>query len=471
MPPKIAVLFAATLVFSGGLFGGETFVGSFAEPRDGGTLDTAHSTFDGRTVTIVPRAEANEAVGNVPRWRNIYFAIRGLRGKAPVFRLPLASRRAGGMILANDDTSFRNVRLVWSYDGDGAEWHEFDRYTRTGRDWTDWRIDAQNRHAFTRDVVYVSINERFPVGDFYSWLKTKVFTHPLVEPTPSETLPGSFIIGYESGAPASAACSRPIPDTPLFAFQIREPHAHPRRLVVLVSGQHPYEGQNKIALEGALEWILNSTSDAARRYRANYVTLVYPFVNPTGELAGLWRGTARAPDKDTNRNWQTAVTDPGSDPAIDTVIIHRNAMQKDIAALGLGEPYAAFDYHQNFGDREDAPDYVMHSTPAPRLLAVAARGPVAHLDFESYFRRLTSRTRIADMPSDLSDEETLRGYMIDRGALLPLTFERSVYHDLATEREFGAATVQALVESVPAPAAELASKLAAGERTPMRPSS
>jgi hypothetical protein len=53
---------------------------------------------------------------------------------------------------------------------------------------------------------------------------------------------------------------------------------------------------------------------------------------------------------------------------------------------------------------------------------------------------------IADVPSDPTGQETLRGYMVSRGATLPLTFERSVYNTIASEWAFGLATVQALVD-------------------------
>jgi len=36
--------------------------------------------------------------------------------------------------------------------------------------------------------------------------------------------------------------------------------------------------------------------------------------------------------------------------------------------------------------------------------------------------------------------------MISRGVKLPLTFERSVYNTLASERDFGVKTVEALVD-------------------------
>lgn len=440
----------------------ENFIGSFAEPRDGGNLDLAYSSFDGTTVTIVPRAHASEAVGGAVRWRNVLFAIRGVQGKTPVFRLPLTSPGSGRMILSGDAISFQNIKLVWSYEPNAVKWNAFDTHTRTGTAASSWRIEAQNVAPFTEDVVYVSINEHYPVGDYYEWLESQVFVHPRVRPTASEVEPGSFVIGYQSGAAASSACSRAVPDMPLFGFVIRDPAAQPTQVVMLVSGQHPYEGQNKVALESAVEWILNSPSDEARAYRARYVTLVYPFVNPTGELAGLWRGTAYQPSKDVNRNWQTTETVPSRNRGIDTVIVHKNAMQADLAAIGLGTPYAVFDYHQNFGDHPGFPDYVLHSTLSLATTAAAARQAAA-TDYAPFYARLAARASIADMPSDPTSQETLRGLMVARGVTLPLTFERSVYNSLASEWAFGLETIRALVDpamiaalppAVPPPASE-----------------
>lgn len=431
----------------------ETFIGSFAEPRDGGNLDTAFSTFDGTTAVIVPRGHASEALQGDSRWRNVLFAIRGVKGKAPVFSLPLTSPGNGQSILTNDSVSFRHVRLVWSYEPKAVNWKSFDSQVCTGATPAASKIEARNETPFTSDVVYVSINEHFPVADFYEWIEGEALTHPLVQPTPSEVTPGTFVIGYQSGADISAACSRAIPDMPLFGFIIRDPAETPRKLVVLVSGQHPYEGQNKVALRAAVDWILNSTSAEARLYRARYVTLVYPFVNPTGELAGLWRGTAWQPSKDTNRNWHTTETVPSRNRGIDTVIVHKNAMNRDIAALDLGEPYAIFDYHQNTGDHPEHLDYVLHSSPSAVVAAPVARR-VSATEFARYFERLARRTAIAGEPSDPTTQETLRGYMVARGAHLPLTFERSVYNTLASERVFGVATVSALVEPVSRPEAK-----------------
>lgn len=420
----------------------ERFIGPFAEPSDGGNLDTALSTFDGTRVVIVPRAHANEALAGAVRWRNVFFAVRGVAGKSPVFELPLVSPGSGRSVLSADLVSLSNISLVWSYEPNPGKWNAFARHARSGAGPTTWKVEAENDRPFEHDVVYVCINERLPVAQFYQWLEDAVFPHPFVRPTPSEVKPGTFVIGYQSGASASAACSRDIPDMPLFGFVIQDPAERPTKLVMLVSGQHPYEGQNKVALEAAVEWILHSTSAEAKAYRARYATVVYPFVNPTGELAGLWRGTAAEPAKDTNRNWNTRETIPSRARGIDTVVVHKNAFNLDISRLGFGEPYAVFDYHQNFGDHAGEPDYVLHSMAAVQS---RAQQPADH--FRSYFQRLASSGGMADMPSDLTTQETLRGYMIARGVALPLTFERSVYHTLESERAFGVSTVAALVES------------------------
>jgi hypothetical protein len=423
----------------------EHFVGSFAEPADGGNLDTARSSFDGDRVLVIPRSHANEAIGGAVRWRTVYFAIRGVKGRTPAFELPLVSPGTGSEMLSVDPITFHNIKLVWSYEADGHDWRGFDVHHRSGTSRDTWKITAENDRPFERDIVYVSINERAPVAEYYEWLETSVFVHPFVRPTPSQAIPGTFIIGVQSGAEPSAECSRSVPDMPLYAFAIKDPAARPAKLVMLFSGQHPYEGQNKVALRAAVEWILNSTTAEAKSYRAEYLTVVYPFVNPTGEMAGLWRGTAAAPSKDTNRNWDTAELEPSKARGIDTVIVHKNAVQRDIAKLGLGEPCAVFDYHQNYGDHADEPDYVMHAT---RRLSVT---PGAHSRglrdaFATYYARLAKLAVIADMPSELVTQETLRGYMGARGVALPLTFERSVYHTLASEQQFGIATVRALVE-------------------------
>ncbi len=444
MLKKVLLLVTALLGLATAASAQENFVGAFAEPRDGGNLDTKYSSFDGAIVTIVPRAHASEALGGATRWRNVLFAIRGMKGKSPVFRLPLTSPGSGKMILQGDSISFQQLKPVWSYEPNAVKWNEFDTYARSGSGSSTWKVEARNAASFTEDVVYVSINEHFPVGDFYEWIEADVLTHPWVRPTPSESAAGSFLIGYQSGAPAGAAFSRAIPDMPLYGFVIKDPAASPKKLVMLVSGQHPYEGQTKVALQAAVDWILKSDSDEAKAYRAEYLTVVYPFVNPTGELAGLWRGTAYGPSKDTNRNWHTSETVPSRNRAIDTVIVHKNAMKKDIAALGLGEPYAIFDYHQNFGDKAPKLDYVLHPTYSSSSSVVSRRAVLN--EFTPFYQRLNALTGISEIGSDLTSQETLRGYMTMRGATLPLTFERSVYNTIASEWAFGQATMKALVD-------------------------
>jgi hypothetical protein len=67
-------------------------------------------------------------------------------------------------------------------------------------------------------------------------------------------------------------------------------------------------------------------------------------------------------------------------------------------------------------------------------------------DYTAYQTRLSALSKIADVPSDPTGQETLRGYMVARGTTLPLTFERSVYNTIASEWAFGITTVQALVD-------------------------
>src|SRR5207247_395401 len=136
------------------------------------------------------------------------------QGKTPVFRLPMTSPGSGKVVLSGDVVSYQNIKLVWSYDANAIKWTAFDTHTRTGSGTSTWKIEAKNAAPFEQDVVYVSINEHFPVNDYYDWLETDVFTHPFVSSTPSEASAGTFVIGYQAGAAASTACSRPIPDMP-----------------------------------------------------------------------------------------------------------------------------------------------------------------------------------------------------------------------------------------------------------------
>jgi len=446
----------------------ENFFGSFAEPIDGGNLDVNASTFDGTVAVLSPRWHESEALGGGAggvRWRNMMFAIRGVKGRIVTFRLPMMLPGSNVMVHNMDTVTLHNVHPVWSADASQRRWQPFTKVTRYGPTgagssavrfpWDsaavkstatvstsasrreDYGWEFRNTEPFTEDVVYVSINEHAPVQEFYDWLESDVFTNGWVSPTASEASPGTFMIGYQSGAPAQAgggaAFTRDVPDMPLYAFRIQEPGTSPKKLVLLVSGQHPYEGQTKAALRGAVEWILDRDDPSAAAFRREYAVIVYPFVNPTGDYAGLWRGTAYNPRKDTNRNWNTTLTNPTADRGIDTVIIHKNAMVKDVAAEGLGQPYAVFDFHQNFGDRPATLDYALH---------------VQNSAASAYVAKLNKIEPTADITAT-TDTTTLRGWWTARGASMVVVFERSTYHTLASEHAFGRSTMQALAADLP----------------------
>src|SRR5580658_1814776 len=92
--PKIGVLLACALLSAVPLRSQENFIGSFAEPVDGGNLDIGNSSFDGVSVAVLtPRWHESEALGTglgAARWRNMLFAIRGVQGKIVTFNLSMA---------------------------------------------------------------------------------------------------------------------------------------------------------------------------------------------------------------------------------------------------------------------------------------------------------------------------------------------------------------------------------------------
>lgn len=444
-----ALILMITLLGGGQAIAAEGFHGSFAEPVDGGNLDVERSSFDGTLAHLVPRWHESEALGGgagARRWRNMLFALRGVRGRIVTFRLPARPAETGVRFHDVDESTVGLIHPVWSYGGGSSQWSPFEEVESVrpvpashpagndsatgpgeaiaaaafGADEYGWVF--RNAVPFTEDVVYVSINEHFPVLEFYGWLEANVLRHDWVRPTASEAVPGTCLIGYQSGGVSvDGAYSREVPDMPLYGFQIADPVADPRKVVMLVSGQHPYEGQTKAALQAAIEWILDPVDPAAAAYRAEYVTLVYPFVNPTGELAGLWRGTAYDVRRDVNRHWDTELTDPAHDRGIDTVIVHKQAMLRDVAAIGLGQPYAVVDLHQTFGDRMPSLHYVMHDT-----------SPAA----SAFVRRLQEEAEMADVVSAPS-RRTLRGFWQRAGAGMALCVERAASSTLAEERSFG----------------------------------
>ena len=110
--------------------------------------------------------------------------------------------------------------------------------------------------------------------------------------------------------------------------------------------------------------------------------------------------------RDTNRNWNTLLTDPAQDHGIDTVIIHKNAMNVDIPALGHGAvPYALLDFHQNFGDEAPNLDYVLYT---------------ANTVSSQYMTRLQSLISIASGTPTPPSASELRGYWSGRGVQMTL---------------------------------------------------
>src|SRR5690606_17813296 len=248
---KKLLILVGVLVGAAGLPAHEAFHGSFAEPADGGNLDVVHSTFDGEVAYLVPRGHESEALGagsTARRWRNMLFAIRGVKGKIVTFHLPARPAETGDLVHTLDTATINLIEPVWSYQPTHREWTPFEavdtlkpdgangRGTRFPADSVadnsgrvavrpsaarteDYGWVFRNREPFTEDVVYVSINEQYPVLEFYDWLESKVLPHDWVQPTASEVKPGTALIGYQSGGRSeTGAFSREIPDTPLYAF-------------------------------------------------------------------------------------------------------------------------------------------------------------------------------------------------------------------------------------------------------------
>lgn len=390
----------------------------FSEPADGGNLDLTNTKVVGDVVTIVPRAHTSEAMSGQSRWRNVLFAMRGLLNQRNTFVLPLRSPGSGKVIHNQDPLSFANLKPVWSYDG--VNWKPFDTYTRTGSSITDWAVRCSNAQGFAADVVFISINDVYPVQDYYAWLRQTVFLHPWVKPTASANAT-TFEIGRQKGATSKTAFNRTVPEMPLYAFRIADPAMNPTKVCILVAGQHPYEGQNKWALQGAIEFIL-SDDPAAVEYRRQYVTLVYPHVNPTGELAGLWRGTASDTYADTNRNWAKNARN------VDTVNIHRTSLLADVAAENRGAPALLLDFHQTF---QNVTGHVIRANSA------ITAGFLERL--RAYYPGTEDVLTTNGEMLTLWASATLR-------AKCTLILERSVYSEAQWELPYGEVVIRAIVD-------------------------
>lgn len=74
-----------------------------------------------------------------------------------------------------------------------------------------------------------------------------------------------------------------------------------KRLVVVLSRQHPPEVTGYMAMQEFVETVTGD-SDLARRFREQYELIVFPMMNPDGVDEGHWRHSAAGVD--LNRDWE-----------------------------------------------------------------------------------------------------------------------------------------------------------------------
>ena len=75
-----------------------------------------------------------------------------------------------------------------------------------------------------------------------------------------------------------------------------------KKLIVILSRQHPPEVTGYMAMQEFVETIISDTK-LAKDFRTNYQVLLIPFINPDGVDEGNWRHNASGVD--LNRDWET----------------------------------------------------------------------------------------------------------------------------------------------------------------------
>lgn len=273
---------------------------SIDEPIDSGSVDVASSTVDdgASLITIQPRLSWFNSTAERAIWWWFYFTISGATGRQPT--IDLLDANSTDHFNGTPDNLCRQA--CWAYDLNGP-WYDFSSVTYpTSPD----RIRLAHNEAFTEDVVHVA---HYPV---YTWARAEaaVATWALSPYVSNTTSSNSSLVIFQqpSRVSGSRAGNRTCPAANLYGFEITDTSVvASKNRIVVVGGNHPAEPNGSWAIEAFVDLLLSS-DPRADFLRQKCVFYIYPFVNPQGRYAGMYRDAPDSIGSDHNRIWNTTGT-------------------------------------------------------------------------------------------------------------------------------------------------------------------
>ena len=186
------------------------------------------------------------------------------------------------------------------------------------------KTEASFKLQLSKDTLTVAAQEIISSSQSYEWMDKLVKSYPL-----NKTVIGNSIGG------------KPI-------IALNSTKSDGKKIVVILSRQHPPEISGYMAMEQFVETLLGST-ELAKNFVKNYELVIIPMINPDGVDEGNWRHSFGGVD--LNRDW-IDFKQPETRAVRDYLLAKVKHQEAKV--------YFALDFHSTFNDvlytNEDRPD-------------------------------------------------------------------------------------------------------------------
>lgn len=312
------VVLITLLLHASPLLGSETAL-TVGYDHDTANIDPASISVS-HADTPQPAVSVSPAQG----WRHFLFSVSNTAGKHPVFRVE--NNKGGSSEFTNDWAP------LWTTD-----FVSYARFPGFRRDDGDLVFQADT--PFTDDTIYVVSHPTFRVQDATRLAETLLeneFVSPSLEAddagvlgtTPSES--GQFDRGD-------------VGEHPIYGLTLDwggdTTDGERKRVLVMMNGIHAGEVVDGYAYQGAVEWMLNDSSQQAADFRANWIVHLYFNLTPNGRFDGRDRRNNRS-YTDPNRDWN-----PTEGFTLFETALVRDAILADTAFDSDGHLDVFFSFH------------------------------------------------------------------------------------------------------------------------------
>lgn len=286
------------------------------------------------TVYIYPRLQLSDSYGN-PAYEFFHLRVTGVLGKRPNFRARYYLTPSTHPL---DAWGFQTTqRFMYSYDQ--VTWNYFDTHAMSG---DNLNIAFKLNADFTGDTVYVASQRPFTGTMVSAMVAGLASTYSSYVSMPPSSAGNAYVAGTITSQTDERG--RTIPAQDFYSMRITDDtqqpaDGSPKRIAVLIAGQHASEDVGNWMIRGALEFLCSGDAKAVDA-RKNFVFYVYPHVNPMGRYGGHWRGDFNSahPTYDGNRRWITT-------PNMECVTKHKDAITTDLAGRQIA---LWLDYHGGY---------------------------------------------------------------------------------------------------------------------------